>query len=403
MRKDIGSICLIAGTAIGAGTLALPLVLAGFGLLISTTLMGGVWAVMYYSALVNVELNLRAGEGLTLGALGRKFSGATAEFIGHSSLKLLCYALLCAYIYAGTSVIQKLTSHFFGTSIGFVGIAALYTLALAGILFLKLRTVDYINRSLFLALLVMMGVLIGGILLQIDFGNLPLLQDSTASLTIWHLALPTMFTSFGFQVIFHTLTNYCDRDPQILKRAFFWGSLIPLIIYVIWSVCVLGVIYHYSPDFYHRMVLGGIELGDLIQQLSLAAQWPLMQLLSWVGSILVIVTSVIGVSIGLMDSWRPYFEKRIECSTIRSMVMVGLTLLPPFLISVLFPNVFISALGFAGMVLVIIAILLPIYLLHKSNKGKFFYPILKSKALQAIAVIFGLIIILCEVLNLVRG
>lgn len=402
MRKDIGSACLVAGTAIGAGTLALPMVLAGFGLLLNGALMIGVWAVMYYSALVNLELNLRAGEGLTLGALSRKFSGATAELIGHSSLKLLCYALLSAYIYAGTSVIQTLLHHFLNKDFTFLTIAIFYALTLSGVLFLKIKIVDYINRLLFIGLLIIMSILIGGILWQMDFYDLPVLQEKYTSYRVWTIALPTVFTSFGFQVIFHTLTNYCNKDSKVLKRAFFWGSLTPLIIYMIWSLCVLGVIYHHDPSFYHLMEKGGIDLGDLMQHLSTATQWPLIQALSWIGSILVIITSIIGVSIGLTDSWRSYFDSKFIKSSTKNWLSIGITLLPPLLIATLLPNVFISALSFAGMVLVVIAILLPMYLLSKSNQDKFFYPILKNKILQIIAIIFGLGIILCEILNMVK-
>lgn len=63
---------------------------------------------MYYTSLINLELNLKAGKGLTLGALGKYFSGHTAQIIGMVSLKLLSYALLAVFIYGGSSILQKL-------------------------------------------------------------------------------------------------------------------------------------------------------------------------------------------------------------------------------------------------------------------------------------------------------
>lgn len=60
---------------------------------------------LYYTLLVNVELNLQARHGLSLGALGRNFSGPIAEIIGNVSLKFLSYSLLAVFIYAGSSVI----------------------------------------------------------------------------------------------------------------------------------------------------------------------------------------------------------------------------------------------------------------------------------------------------------
>ncbi|KJV62375.1 tryptophan/tyrosine permease family protein [Rickettsia amblyommatis str. Ac/Pa] len=43
------------------------------------------------------------------------------------------------------------------------------------------------------------------------------------------------------------------------------------------------------------------------------------------------------------------------------------TILPAYIVAVVVPNAFITILGFAGMILVIIAILLPVYLLYKAK------------------------------------
>ncbi|WP_081497552.1 MULTISPECIES: aromatic amino acid transport family protein [spotted fever group] len=60
-------------------------------------------------------------------------------------------------------------------------------------------------------------------------------------------------------------------------------------------------------------------------------------------SALAIVTSILGVGVGLCDSLKP-----------------------AYIVAVVVPNAFITILGFAGMILVIIAILLPVYLLYKT-------------------------------------
>jgi tyrosine-specific transport protein len=78
MNKQTGSILLVAGTCIGSGMIALPLVLAKLGIIPSAVLMLLTWLLMYYTSLVNLELNLQAGKGMSLGALGRHFSGPIA-------------------------------------------------------------------------------------------------------------------------------------------------------------------------------------------------------------------------------------------------------------------------------------------------------------------------------------
>ncbi|AFD19820.1 putative amino acid permease [Rickettsia slovaca str. D-CWPP] len=59
---------LISGTCIGSGMIALPMVLAKLGYNTSSIiLMFVIWFIIYYTSLINLELNLQAGKGLTLG------------------------------------------------------------------------------------------------------------------------------------------------------------------------------------------------------------------------------------------------------------------------------------------------------------------------------------------------
>ncbi len=78
------------------------MVLAKLGIVPSLAIIIFVWLITYYTSLVSVELNLHLERGLSLGSLGKVFSGNTAAAIGEISVKLLSYALLSIYIY-GTS------------------------------------------------------------------------------------------------------------------------------------------------------------------------------------------------------------------------------------------------------------------------------------------------------------
>jgi len=54
MHKKMGAILLIAGTCIGSGMIALPLVLAKIGLVPSILIMLLIWFIMHYTSLVNL-------------------------------------------------------------------------------------------------------------------------------------------------------------------------------------------------------------------------------------------------------------------------------------------------------------------------------------------------------------
>ncbi|WP_238375581.1 aromatic amino acid transport family protein [Rickettsia massiliae] len=78
------------------------------------------------------------------------------------------------------------------------------------------------------------------------------------------------------------------------------------------------------------------------------------------------VTSILGVGVGLCDSLKTMFMNSIPNVVMRNMT-ASITILPAYIVAVVVPNVFITILGFAGMILVIITILLPVYLLYKAK------------------------------------
>ena len=78
------------------------------------------------------------------------------------------------------------------------------------------------------------------------------------------------------------------------------------------------------------------------------------------------------------------------------------TVIPAYLVVSFIPGAFIKALGFAGMILVVIALLLPIYLLYRSDDRDTFYSILKNKLLRWIMVLLSFGIMAIEIAHLLN-
>lgn len=177
MYKQIGAVLLVAGTCIGSGMIALPMVLAKLGLIPNILLMVTIWFIMYYTSLINLELNLQAGQGFSLGALGRCFSGRIAELIGTSSLKLLSYSLLAVFIYGGSSILQELIASKMAVEYSFGNIATCYALIAIALLLLPIKLIDYFNRFLFVDLIAVVAILIAGLAITINWSELPLFSE----------------------------------------------------------------------------------------------------------------------------------------------------------------------------------------------------------------------------------
>jgi tyrosine-specific transport protein len=385
---------LVAGTAIGSGMIALPMVLAKLGIIPSLIIMLAVWVASYKSALLSVELNLQAKTGLPLGALAGKFSGPRAEIIGTISLNLLLYSLLAVYIYGMASIAQKLTSVYWNLDVSSFSTASCVAVLTAALLLLPIRLIDYMNRIVFSGLIAIFLILLCAIVASVDTSRLPLMI--TPSFSNLSSVLSVVFTSFGFQVIFHTLANYCGLDARALKKTFFYGSLIPAIVYVAWTYGVLGVLYGSNEAFYMQMSLGQKDVGDLIKELSSISNLPNMQLLVWALSVLAVFTSILGVGAAIVSSLDLMLKDKIISKSVRKIACSLLAVVPSYVVATAIPNAFVKIFGFAGAILSIIAIFMPLYLLYAANIKKLYYKELSNKWLLALFLIFGIIIATSE-------
>lgn len=401
MTNRIGSIFLVAGTAIGIGMLALPLTLARLGVVPSLLAMGVVCYVMYISALMGLELNLQAKSGLPLGELGQHFSGKGAQFIGNVSLMILMYSLLSAYTYAGSSLLKSLLSNTLGIEYGLSFYLLFYCSLAFVILSWKMKGIDSINRVLFIALLIVFIVLLGSFQSKISITQLPLVEKTTYQLSYWYSAVPILFTSFGFQIIFHTIYNYIGSYIRKLKSIFFFGSLLPMFVYMLWTVGVILVISSNAEPFYQKVIAGEGDVAELTTVLVQITEWPILKNLTWLLVNLAIATSLIGVGLGLRDVWLNILAKDATKSHRKTnFFAVFLTVVPAFIIAVGFSDVFMKALSFAGMILTVIAIYLPLFLLRKIDPKTYHYKILGSKLVQGFILLIASIVVCCELASL---
>ena len=152
-----------------------------------------------------------------------------------------------------------------------------------------------------------------------------------------------------------------------------------MIIYMSWTFVVLSVIYNNDINFYNIIINGKVDVGNLIDKLSNILSLSHLNLIIWMISILVIFTSIIGVGLSLKDSYNNVLKRKNVKNS--SLISILITYIPPYMITVFIPDAFIKILGYAGMILVMIAVLLPIYLYFKANIEKPYIKIIDKYAL----------------------
>lgn len=406
MNQITGSALILAGTAIGAGMIALPMTLSKIGLFAGLIALLLIWASVYYSALATTELSLRAHKASSIGVLAKRFSGPSLEWICQICMLLLTYALMVAYLGGGTSIIDSLLHHFLGEQSPDQGNILLgFTVFLYITLVLKTKWIDSINRILFFGLILTLVIVISTIAIHLQPGNLPWVSEHMTDAPSWFILLPVVFTSFGFQLTIPTIIDYLGLSAENIKKSLLWGSLIPVIVYLIWTFVTLGIIYQSDPESYHQTLQQGGDVGHFVDVLSHVTQWQGLRFMSWIISILALVTSAIGVGLGIKSFWQEKLSHKFPEHASKIPFLNGLlVVIVPYLISHALKDSFLQALAFAGMILVTLSILIPVYLLFKSDHlpNKSDYRLLQNIPLRIMVFLFGLFIFVSEIINILR-
>ena len=172
--------------------------------------------------------------------------------------------------------------------------------------------------------------------------------------------LPIIFTSFGVQNICPNVYEYLEGDRKKINRAFFFGILIPALVYVAWISCVFQNILSTDAEFFQKLQSHQVSAGEFIKFLCESSKSPYMETFFKVLSLFAIATSAIGIGLGLLKSIKETVSKSSKIA--RAIICAA-----PALFAILIPNAFINILSFGGMIAIVFVIFMPYYLLKKQK------------------------------------
>ncbi|ODN41917.1 aromatic amino acid transport family protein [Piscirickettsia litoralis] len=357
-NKTLGSTLIIIGTTIGAGVLALPLATAGIGFYYAVALMVMLWILMCYTALLTLEVNLAFPRGSSFSSMAKATLGIPGKIVATAAMLILFYALTAAYITGGSQLITA------NLHISFPAAektsALLFTIILGGFVFWSTRAVDYANRILFtikiIAFIAMLALLVG----HVDVHRL--IPQPAAQVFIL-AAAPIVFTSFGFHGSIPSIVNYIGISPKKLRKVLIIGSMVPLILYIIFELTALGTVPRTGPNSLEMLTQQGSSVGEFIRMLSQWVHSPVITALVNTFSDIAVTTSFLGVTLGLFD-FIADATKRTNCKKGRFQTAL-MTFIPPLVFALFYPKGFIMALGYAAIALAVLAVLLPVLMAWK--------------------------------------
>ena len=349
--KLLGSSLIIAGTALGAGMLAIPMVLAQFGLLSGSLLMLLIWSGTTYAALLLLEASIKVGGGLGMNTIARKTLGKGGQLVTNGLLYVLLVCLLMAYIIGAGDLVQKLATGF-GFDLSMLQSQITFTVLAGFIVAAGTGVVDKLNRVLFLIMVAVLIITLCALIPGMSFNHF--FEASNNSNIDLIKTSAVLFTSFGFFPVIPSLVSYNDKaSHKQLRNMVLLGSLIPLSCYLLWLYAVVG-------SLSAEQLVKFDNVSVLIDALS--TRFSGIHIILSVFTGLALLTSFLGVAMSL-------FDQNVDLFRQNRAVTYVLTFILPLLGAIFAANQFLAVLNYAGLILVFIAVFIPMLMIHNIRQA----------------------------------
>lgn len=332
-----GAILLIAGCCIGAGMLGLPVMSALAGFQPSLVMFVISWLFMTTTALLLLEVNLWFKDEVSIISMADRTLGVIGKIAGWLCFLFLFYALGVAYIAGSGELITAFVAEAISVNIpSWVG-SLLVSIIFGAFVYLGTQSVDFFNRIL------MAGLVLSYILL-VALGA-PHVNSDYFSHSNWPVAVlvvPIMIISFGFHNLIPSLTTYLKGDAKRLRLAVICGSALPLLIYLIWEWLILGLVPVTNGTFVQILEEG--RMATEVLKDAVGTSWVLA--IAQYFAFFAILTSFLGNSLSFVDFLADGLQ--VKKDSRGKFLLCLLVIVPPFVMSLIYPRIFLSALNYAG-------------------------------------------------------
>lgn len=306
---------------------------------------------MVVGALYVLEMTQWFPPGANMISVSHAALGKWGEIVAWIVYMFLCYALISAYIAGGGDIIRYFF-HLAGIKIAgsFTGI--IFILFIGCAVYKGVKSIDLINRGLmackFTALFMIIFLIAPHIETQNLFTGNPRYVASAISISI---------TSFGFSLVVPSLYDYFKGNVKKMKRIIYIGSMIPLVCYILWMLVIMGSV----PSTGENGLLSILKSGDATSGLMIGIEKFLeVKSITTISRFFIsvcVLTSFLGVSLALSDFFVDACKlKKDRPGRIKKCM---LTFIPPLGIVIFYPKIFVIALSYAGLFVIIQQIILP--------------------------------------------
>lgn len=325
---------LIAGTSIGGGMLALPVLTSVTGFLPALVVYLLCWIFMASTGLLFLEISQWMHQDANIVSMAQRTLGKGGKMFAWFLYLFLFYSLTVAYIVGSGNIVVEASSGQIPDWFGPV----LFLMLFAPLILIKTALAGRLNIGLMAGLILSY---LAFVVLGFRYVNPQYLVFADWSKSL--KALPIAFTAFAYQGTIPTLISYLHHDTAKARKAIIIGSFLPFIAYAVWQWLIMGIIPIEGPNG----LAEAMERGqNAVQPLKYFINNNSVYLIGQFFAFFALVTSFLGVSLGLRDFLADGLK--IEQSTKGKCFIAAMIFLPSLLIAMLYPHIFLKALEYAG-------------------------------------------------------
>jgi tyrosine-specific transport protein len=354
MKKIIESILMVAGTAIGGGVVILPAVVGIYSYYSALSMLIVVWLINIMIAFVYLEANCYLPTHSSMISMARRLLGVYGEILAWLLSLVFLYTIMSVYT-VGIGEIVAGFLEFYGIELPASYLAIIASIMMAIPIYLGMRHIHIINR-------VIVGTMFAAFFALVYYIS-PHISSHNLMVTPIHsplMSLPIVFVAFGFTIVIPSLRSYLNNNIKQLKLAILIGSLIPLILYILWLTVVMGSVPVAGGDGLAAIINDKQPVKLFIQGLINHTGNNHLAILIQIFTLLAIISSYIGISMGLYDFLADGFK--IMKTPSGKLKLLALTFLPSLFITLTYDRLFLTALGFAGLISVVLSAIYPVLL-----------------------------------------
>jgi tyrosine-specific transport protein len=360
--KLIGGILIITGTCIGGGLLALPVASTPAGFLSSALAALTIWLIMLLGSLLILEMTQWFPHGSNVITISKSVLGKKGETVAWIIYLLLCYSLVCAYMSGGGDIFQYLLNLIHIKTTEHIG-TLIFALALGYIVYKGTASIDIINRFFMILKFLVLFLLIGVIAPHVEISHLMAGKEKYIVFT-----MSAFMTSFGFSIVIPSLFDYFQGNVKKTRLIIIIGSIIPLVCYILWMLVIMGSLPKSGNESLTNILISGKTTSGLITCINHNLHIHSITDLSELFVAVCMFTSFLGVSLALTDLLTDGFQ--INNGKTSRFKICNIAFIPPLLIVYFWPKIFIIALSYAGLFVIIQQLILPAIIVWQGRYKK---------------------------------